>query len=176
MKYFKSGKYINQGYYNGFQPTYINKQLHVDDMEVMHLLSLADRETGRLDMYSKYIPNIDLFISMHVIKEATKSSKIEGTQTKVNEAILDKEHIAPDKRDDWEEVQNYIKAMEWALNELKELPLSSRLIKDTHRVLLHGVRGDKKQPGEFRTSQNWIGGATIKDATFIPRFILLSPN
>ncbi|MEA1886682.1 MAG: Fic family protein [Bacteroidota bacterium] len=168
MKNFKSGNYINQGYYNSFQPSYINKQLHVDDMEVMQLLSLSDREMGRLDMYSKYIPNIDLFISMHVIKEATKSSKIEGTQTKVNEAILDKEHIPFDKRDDWEEVQNYIRAMEWALNELKELPLSSRLIKDTHRVLLHGVRGEKKQPGEFRTSQNWIGGATINDATFIP--------
>jgi len=168
MKNFKSGNYINQGYYKSFQPTFINKQLHVDDMEVMQLLSQADREMGRLDMYSKYIPNIDLFISMHVIKEATQSSKIEGTQTKVDEAILDKEDIPFDKRDDWEEVQNYIRAMEWAINELKELPLSSRLIKDTHRVLLQGVRGEKKQPGEFRTSQNWIGGATINDATFIP--------
>ncbi len=168
MKNFKAGKYINQGYYNSFQPNLINKKWYVDDMEVVNLLSLADRETGRLDMYSKYIPNIDLFISMHVIKEATKSSKIEGTRTKVDEAILDEEHITPDKRDDWNEVQNYINAMEWAINELQELPLSSRLIKDTHRILLRGVRGEKKQAGEFRTSQNWIGGATINDATFIP--------
>jgi Fic family protein len=168
MKNFKSGQYINQGYYKSFQPSLINKQLHVDDMEVMQLLSQADRELGRLDMYSKYIPNIDLFISMHVIKEATQSSKIEGTQTNVDEALLDKEDIPFDKRDDWEEVQNYTKAMDWAINELEKLPFSSRLIKETHQILLQGVRGEKKQPGEFRTSQNWIGGATINDATFIP--------
>ena len=168
MQNFKSGQYINQGYYKSFQPSLINKQLHVDDMEVMQLLSQADRELGRLDMYSKYIPNIDLFISMHVIKEATQSSKIEGTQTNVDEALLDKEDIPFDKRDDWEEVQNYTKAMDWAINELEKLPFSSRLIKETHQVLLQGVRGEKKQPGEFRTSQNWIGGATINDATFIP--------
>ena len=168
MKNFKSGQYINQGYYKSFQPSLINKQLHVDDMEVMQLLSHANRELGRLDMYSKYIPNVDLFISMHVIKEATQSSKIEGTQTNVDEALLDKEDIPFDKRDDWEEVQNYTKAMDWAINELEKLPFSSRLIKETHQVLLQGVRGAKKQPGEFRTSQNWIGGATINDATFIP--------
>ena len=168
MKNYKSGQYINQGYYKSFQPTLINKQLHIDDMEVMQLLSQADRELGRLDMYSKYIPNIDLFISMHVVKEATQSSKIEGTQTNVDEALLDKEDIPIDKRDDWEEVQNYINAQEWAINELDELPFSSRLIKETHKILLQGLRGEKKQPGEFRTSQNWIGGATINDATFIP--------
>jgi Fic family protein len=168
MKNFKSGRYIKQGYYKSFQPNVINKQIQVDDMEVIELLSRADRELGRLDMYSKYIPNIDLFISMHVVKEATQSSKIEGTQTNVEEALLDKEDIPDDKRDDWEEVQNYITAMEWAINELDNLPFSSRLIKGTHKILLQGVRGEKKQPGEFRTSQNWIGGATVSDATFIP--------
>src|SRR6056297_3746511 len=168
MKNYKSGQYINQGYYKSFQPTLINKQLHIDDMEVMQLLSQADRELGRLDMYSKYIPNIDLFISMHVVKEATQSSKIEGTQTNVDEALLGKEDIPIDKRDDWEEVQNYISALEWAIKALDELPFSSRLIKETHRVLLQGVRGEKKQPGKFRMSQNWIGGATINDAVFIP--------
>ncbi len=168
MKDYNSGQYINQGFYKSFQPALINKQLHIDDMEVMQLLSQADRELGRLDMYSKYIPNIDLFISMHVVKEATQSSKIEGTQTNVDEALLNKEDIPIDKRDDWEEVQNYIHAQEWAINELDELPFSSRLIKETHQILLQGVRGEKKQPGEFRTSQNWIGGATINDATFIP--------
>ncbi|HEY4786371.1 MAG TPA: Fic family protein [Bacteroidales bacterium] len=168
MKNFKSGQYISQGYYKSFQPEFINRQLHVDSMEVMQLLSQADRELGRLDMYSKYIPNIDLFISMHVLKEATQSSKIEGTQTNMDEALLDKEDIPLDKRDDWEEVQNYIKAMEWAISELKNLPFSSRLIRETHKVLLQGVRGEKKQPGEFRISQNWIGGATINDAVFIP--------
>ena len=168
MKEFKSGQYINQGYYKSFQPEYINRQWDVENMEVIQLLSQADRELGRLDMYSNYIPNIDLFISMHVLKEATQSSKIEGTQTNVDDAILDKEDIPLDRRDDWEEVQSYIKAMDWAIQELEELPFSSRLIRETHRVLMQGVRGEKKQPGEFRYSQNWIGGATINDASFIP--------
>jgi Fic family protein len=168
MQNFKSGRYISQKYYKSFQPTEINRQLFIDNMEVLSLLSKADRELGRLDMYSKYIPNVDLFISMHVLKEATQSSRIEGTQTKLDEALLDREDLPPEKRDDWEEIQNYIKAMEWAMNELKSLPFSSRLIKGTHRVLLQGVRGDKKQPGQFRKSQNWIGGATINDAVFIP--------
>ena len=168
MKQFKSGQYINQGYYKSFQPELINRQLQVDNMEILQLLSQADRELGRLDMYSKYIPNIELFISMHVLKEATQSSKIEGTQTNMDEALLEKEDLPFDKRDDWEEVHNYIKAMEWAIEQLDKLPFSSRLIRETHRVLLQGVRGEKKQPGEFRISQNWIGGATINDAVFIP--------
>lgn len=168
MKQYKSGQYVSQGYYKSFQPTLINKQLQVDNMEVLKLLSQADRELGRLDMYSKYIPNIELFISMHVLKEATQSSRIEGTQTNMEEALFEKEDIPFDKRDDWEEVQNYTKAMEWAINELEKLPFSSRLIRETHKVLLQGVRGERKQPGEFRNSQNWIGGATINDAVFIP--------
>jgi Fic family protein len=168
MKHFKAGNYISQGSYKSFQPSLINKQWELDNMEVLKLLSQADRELGRLDMYSNYIPNIELFISMHVLKEATQSSKIEGTQTKMEEALLDKEDIPLDKRDDWEEVQNYIKAMESAIIALEKLPFSSRLIRETHKVLLQGVRGEKKQPGEFRKSQNWIGGATINDALFIP--------
>jgi Fic family protein len=168
MKQFKSGNYISQGYYKSFQPTLINRQWTIESMEVLQLLSQADRELGRLDMYSKYIPNIDLFISMHVLKEATQSSKIEGTQTNMEEALLDKEDIPLDKRDDWEEVQNYMRAMEVAIETLEKLPFSSRLIRETHRVLLQGVRGENKQPGEFRNSQNWIGGASINDALFVP--------
>lgn len=137
-------------------------------MEVIELLSKADRQLGRLDMYSEYIPNIELFIRMHVLKEATKSSKIEGTKTNIEEAILDKEDLSEEKRDDWEEVQNYIEAMDLAINSLEKLPFSSRLIKKIHKAILKGVRGDNKVPGRFRTSQNWIGGATISDATFIP--------
>lgn len=168
MKHFKAGNYISQGSYKSFQPSLINRQWELDSMEVLKLLSQADRELGRLDMYSKYIPNIELFISMHVLKEATQSSKIEGTQTNMEEALLDREDIPLDKRDDWEEVQNYIKAMESAIIALEKLPFSSRLIRETHKVLLQGVRGEKKQPGDFRKSQNWIGGATISDALFIP--------
>lgn len=168
MKDYNAGAYINQGYYKSFQPSLINKQWIIENMEVLQLLSKADRELGRLDMYSNYIPNINMFISMHVLKEATQSSKIEGTQTKIEEALLEKEDVPLDKRDDWEEIQNYILAMESAIKALGRLPFSSRLIRDTHKILLQGVRGKARQPGEFRRSQNWIGGATINDATFIP--------
>lgn len=168
MKKFKPGKYISQGSYKSFIPEEINRKWQVDNMEVIELLSKADRQLGRLDMYSEYIPNIELFIRMHVLKEATKSSKIEGTKTNIEEAILDKEDLSEEKRDDWEEVQNYIEAMDLAINSLEKLPFSSRLIKKIHKAILKGVRGDNKVPGRFRTSQNWIGGATISDATFIP--------
>lgn len=168
MKNYQSGYFQNQGYYKSFQPSLINRQWLMDDMEILQLLSKADRQLGRLDMYSEYIPNIEMYISMHVIKEATQSSKIEGTQTKIEEAFLEKEDIVLEKRDDWEEVQNYIQAMNTAIKLLEQLPFSNKLIKETHKILLQGVRGQHKQPGHFRTSQNWIGGATINDAIFIP--------
>lgn len=137
-------------------------------MEILNLLGQADRQLGRLDMYSEYIPNINLFISMHVIKEATQSNKIEGTKTNIKDALLNKADVAEEKKEDWEEVQNYIKALAYAINNLDNLPFSSRLIRDTHAILLQGVRGTNKLPGQFRSSQNWIGGASINDATFIP--------
>ena len=168
MKNYTSGRYINQGTYKSFQPDKINKKWLIDNMELLNLLSQADRHIGRLDMYSEYVPNIDLFISMHVLKEATKSSKIEGTKTNIEEALLDKEDIYDEKKDDWEEVQNYISALNSAIQKIEKLPFSSRLIKETHKILLKGVRGKHKRPGEFRTSQNWIGGASINDAIFIP--------
>ena len=167
MNKHQSGKYISQGYYKSFQPGFINKSWQLDDMDVIQLLSKADRQLGRLDMYSEYV-NIELFIRMHIAKEATQSSKIEGTQTNMEEAFLSKEEIIAEKRDDWEEVQNYITAMNEAVKLLHRLPFSSRLIKQTHKILLKGVRGEHKMPGEYRSSQNWIGGATLNDAIFIP--------
>ena len=142
MKAFKAGTVINQGYYRSFQPNDINREWKIEDMEVIHLLSQADRELGKLDMFSEYVPNLDLFIQMHVAKEATQSSKIEGTQTNMEEALLDKEDVPLDKRDDWDEVQNYIQAMNFGIKKLQELPFSSRLIKETHAILLQGVRGE----------------------------------
>ena len=132
------------------------------------MLGRADRELGRLDMFSQYIPNIDLFIRLHVLKEATQSNKIEGTKTNIHDALLAKENVGVEDRDDWDEVHNYIQAQNAAIERLKKLPFSTKLIKKSHKILLSGVRGKHKRPGEFRTSQNWIGGASIKDATFIP--------
>jgi Fic family protein len=175
METFKAGKYIDQGWYKSYQPELINRQWQLNNMEVIQLMSQADRELGKLDMYSDYIPNIELFISMHVLKEATQSSKIEGTQTNIEEALLNKEDVSPDRRDDWDEVQNYVRAMEYSITALKDLPFSSRLIRNVHRVLMQGVRGEHKRPGEFRTSQNWIGGASINDAIFIPPVVTEIP-
>ena len=128
MRNFKSGTYISQGSYKSFHPNPINKIWTIDDMEVISLLSKADRMIGRLDMFSNHIPDIDMFISMHILKEATQSTKIEGTQTNIQEAALEKEDVPLDKRDDWAEVQNYIEAINIAIERLKTLPLSSRLI------------------------------------------------
>ena len=164
---FTSGFYQNQGYFKSFQPSFIHREWMINDMKLINLLSLADRQLGRLDMYSEYV-NIDLFTQMHIVKEATQSSKIEGTQTNIEEAFLKKEDVSSEKRDDWQEVQNYIQAMNHAVQLLQNLPFSSRLIKQTHKILLQGVRGNHKLPGEYRSSQNWIGGATINDAVFIP--------
>ncbi|MDR3553954.1 MAG: Fic family protein [Syntrophobacteraceae bacterium] len=168
MKKFQAGHYVQQDLYKSFQPNLINRAWLLDNMELIQLLGQADRHLGRLDMYSDYIPNIDLFIRMHVLKEATQSSKIEGTQTNMEEALLEKEDVPLDKRDDWEEVQNYVAAMNEAMAKLQTLPFSARLIRKVHKTLLQGVRGKHKQPGEFRRSQNWIGGATINDAVFVP--------
>ncbi|TGV00435.1 Fic family protein [Flavivirga rizhaonensis] len=167
MNNFQSGKNINQGYYKSFEPNLINKDWVITDMQIFALLSKADRHLGRLDMYSEYV-NLDLYVSMHIAKEATQSSKIEGAQTNIEDAFLSKEDVAYEKRDDWEEIQNYISAMNEAVKMLHTLPFSSRLIKQTHKILLQGVRGEHKLPGAYRASQNWIGGASIDDAVFVP--------
>jgi len=119
MKNFNAGNNINRGHYESFQPSPIHRKWQRDDMKVIELLSKADRQLGRLDMYSEHIPNIDLFITMHVVKEATQSSKIEGTQTHIKEALMDKDNVPIEKRDDWEEVQNYIEAMDTAIKDLE---------------------------------------------------------
>jgi Fic family protein len=167
MKDFNSGNIVNQGFYKSFQPNRIHKDWLINDMQTLQLLSQADRHLGRLDMYSEYV-NINLFVSIHIAKEATQSSKIEGTRTSIEDVFLNKEDVSNEKRDDWQEVQNYISAMNEAIKMLHTLPFSSRLIKQTHKILLSGVRGEYKLPGVYRTSQNWIGGASISDAVFIP--------
>lgn len=165
---FKSGKLQQRLEYKSFEPTLINEEWHLDNDAVALLLSQADQKLGELNAFSQLIPDVDFFIKMHVVKEGTKSSRIEGTQTNIDEAIQKEEFIQPEKRDDWQEVQNYVEAMNTAITELQQLPLSNRRLKNAHKIILQGVRGKHKQPGEFRISQNWIGGNSLADAKFIP--------
>jgi len=164
---YQSGTYKSQYKYKSFSPEPINHGWTFEDGEIQQLLSEADRALGELNAFSQLIPDIDFFIRMHIAKEATQSSRIEGTRTNMEDALLSEQDVSPEKRDDWEEVQNYILAINQAIEQLESLPLSNRLLKDTHKKLMQGVRGETKQPGEFRTSQNWIG-VSLKNAIFIP--------
>ncbi len=168
IKDFKSGKHIAQDGYKSFLPEKVNKEWIVSSPEVSTLLEEATSKVSALNAYSQMIPDVDIFIRMHIVKEATTSSKIEGTQTHMEDAILRKAQVNPEHRNDWQEVHNYIRAMNFAIKELNKLPLSNRLLRETHRILMRGVRGKYKAPGEFRRSQNWIGGASPKDAIFVP--------
>jgi Fic family protein len=165
---FKAGVWKPRYEYKSFEPVLVNHAWYWEDPIVNTLLESANRALGELNAFSLIVPDIDLFIQMHVVKEAQTSSGLEGTQPGIDEALMPEEQIKPEKRDDWREVRNYIDAMNDAIAELKNLPLSNRLLKHSHEILMRGVRGEHKQPGEFRTSQNWIGGSSLKDAVFIP--------
>ncbi len=165
---FKAGVYKEQYQYKSFSPIPINQTFTWEDAKINVLLESAMKALGELNAFTKIIPDVDIFIQMHIAKEANTSSKIEGTKTQIDEVLLDKEYLEPEKKDDWQEVRNYIYAINFAIKELESLPLCNRLIKQTHEILLQSVRGEKKIPGEFRNSQNWIGGTNLNNAYFIP--------
>ncbi|HPC36776.1 MAG TPA: Fic family protein [Candidatus Marinimicrobia bacterium] len=168
IKDFKAGAMKNGTGYKYFLPEKINHSYVWTDETINELLEKASLKIGELNAFSRFVPDTDMFILMHISKEAVVSSRIEGTKTNIEEAFIEENEIDPEKRDDWKEVTNYVKAMNNAIEELKILPLSNRLIRDTHRILLSSGRGGYKNPGEFRKSQNWIGGSSINDAVFVP--------
>jgi Fic family protein len=168
LEQYQSGQYQKGYEYRYFLPSGINDEWVWQAPQVNRLLERAAVRLGELNSFARLVPNIDLFIQLHVTKEAVVSSRIEGTQTNMREAVLPESEILPEHRNDWREVQNYTHALNQAISDLETLPLSSRLLKQTHAILLKSVRGEHKMPGEFRTSQNWIGGNSLADAAFIP--------
>lgn len=169
MLRYKAGIYKQQFQYKSFFPNFLNHtEIEIRDKKIFSLVEKAGNLLGTFNAYSSLFAEVNFFIQMHVVKEATTSSLIEGTKTNIDEILLPKEEVNPERREDWQEVQNFIKATNLAIAQLNKLPLSMRLINNAHGFLLSGVRGKYKTPGSVRKSQNWIGGNSLKNATFIP--------
>jgi len=169
----RAGVYIQQpSGYNAFIPSPLppNPPIQLEG-ELQTILSEADQALGRLDGSITIIPNPDLFVAMYVRKEAVLSSQIEGTQSSLQNLLeAEAEILSETAPKDVAEVINYVKAMNYGLERLNELPLSVRLIREIHSILLQNVRGRHASPGELRQSQNWIGpeGCTLREAVFVP--------
>lgn len=164
---YRAGRMETRYKYRSFIPEPVNHPWIIADPDLLTLNSEADRRLGELNAFAQLVPNIEFFISMYVAKEATQSSRIEGTRTSIEDAFKAADDLDPEDRDDWHEVHNYIRAINHAISSLERLPLSNRLLRETHAILMSGVRGESKMPGEFRTSQNWIG-SSLNNAAFVP--------
>ena len=170
----RAGRYLNQTTgYKAFFPEPLPPAPDINyDGELRTLLSNADRDLARLDAIATLLPNPDLFVAMYVKHEAVLSSQIEGTQSTLEDVLaFEADSAHNDTPKDVEEVVNYVRAMNHGLKRLADgFPLSLRLLREIHSELMHDVRGGEKSPGEFRRSQNWIGGkgSTLATAAFIP--------
>ena len=168
----RSGAYVKQPTgYRAFIPAPLPPKPAVRiEGELQNLLSRADMALARLDGVAQILPNVDLFIAMYVKKEALLSSQIEGTQASLDDLFAYESGDKLENLNDVTEVVNYVKAMNYGIDRLQTLPMSLRLIKEIHAILLEGVRGSERLPGEFKRSQNWIGppGCTLNEASFIP--------
>ena len=165
---FKAGTLVAQYQYSCFVPERVNLEWTWRTSALTTQLEQTIKSLSQLDALSNFVPDIGLFIRMHIVREASASSRIEGTQTEIEEAVLPEGAVLEERRDDWREVNNYVEAMKMAIKKLQELPLSIRLLREAHESLLSGVRGKNKLPGEIRRSQNWIGGSSIVTARFVP--------
>lgn len=152
-----------------FVPPPLPPEPPIDILSLLDRLSMAERAVGRLDGITMLLPRQDLFLYMYVRKEAVLSSQIEGTQSTLSDLLrFESDAQAGQPVDDVREVSNYVDAMMCGLERLDELPLSLRLIREMHARLLRSGRGGTKSPGEFRRSQNWIGGSRPGNALFVP--------
>ena len=159
---------IDGEFFNSYVPSKLPPKPPIEMAEIYPLLDKANTALGRLDGISMILPDPSLFLYIYVRKEAVLSSQIEGTQSSLSDLLLFENNQIPTNIDDVTEVSSYVDAMNYAVERLKELPLSLRLIKEAHKRLMNNSRGNDKNPGEFRTSQNWIGGSRPGNAVFVP--------
>lgn len=176
LKDFRSGRWETQHKgelteYRSFLPSLIDQEWYSTDPRVNRLESDAMYALGSLNSLAMRIPDVDVYIKMHIKAEANTSSRIEGTRTTLEEDLLPIEEVAPEKRNDHQEVSNYVRAITYGIEELQKpngLPLCNRFLRNCHKILMDSVRGENKTPGEFRRSQNWLGGGSINTASYVP--------
>lgn len=168
MKNFIAGTYRQQREYRSFTPSFVNCPFVWENPQIDLLIERAAKLLGELNAYAELRPDVIFSIPMSVAKEAIDSNLIEGTKTEIDEIVLPQTEIPPIRQADLQEVHNYIAAVNFAIAKLSELPLCIRILKEAHKILLSGVRGQNKAPGEIRKTQNWIGGSSPSDAFFVP--------
>lgn len=168
IKYFKSGDYSNQHGYMSFYPNPIDGDWNINIPEIITLLEEASLKLGALNAYINLVPEVGVFINMFVLKEACHSCSLAGNKLRIEDAILNLKDISPDLKNNWQEVHNYTQLLNASFGKADKPNLSIKHIKDSHKLLLKGVKTKNKSSGEFRQTHSWIGGDNIKDAVFVP--------